>query len=126
MATLVNTMYALMLDWSIDSFLTNLVGKLKTWGNLIMILVGVVMVIAAVWQIGTGLMSNGKKQINWVVSIALLLLGGALASFGLSGNGAWNWVSGIAEGGKTTIDELGGTTTPGSTIMLLTRFIWPT
>lgn len=97
-----------MLAWDITSFLTNSATQLRTWGGLIMILIGVIMIIVAVYQIATGLMSHGKKQTNWVVAILLLLIGGALASFA-GANDAWNWVGNIAEGGKTTIDDLGST-----------------
>ena len=37
----------------------------------------------------------------------MLILGGALCSFAL-GDEAWAWVQGIAQGGKDTIDDLGG------------------
>lgn len=96
--------------WDLTTFLGNASDQLKVWGGLLMVLLGVVMVIVAVWQIAKGLISHGKTQTNWFVAIALLLLGGALASLG--GTGAWQWISGIAAGGKQTIDDLGTTIIP--------------
>lgn len=96
--------------WDLTTFLGNATTQLKTWGGLLMVLLGVVMVIVAIWQISKGLISHGKTQTNWFVAIALLLLGGALA--GLGGDAAWGWVSGIAAGGKQTIDDLGTTIIP--------------
>ena len=116
---MVNALHTLALDWTITGFLTGATTQLRTWGGLIMMLVGVVMVIVAVWQIASGLISHGKKQTNWVVAVLLLLIGGALASFGAA-NDAWAWVSKISGGGKQTIDSLGG----GTTILML-RAAWP-
>lgn len=107
---MVNHFVSSVLAWDITTFLTNATTTLKSWGSLLMILIGVVMVIVAIWQIATGLISHGKKPTNWFVAILLLLVGGALAAF--SGNAAWDWVSSIAAGGKKTIDDLGGGGTP--------------
>lgn len=109
-----NLMFSLMsnpLTFDITQFGQNLYTKLREWGNILIIIIGVVMMIVAVWQIAKGLIQHGKAQVNWAVAIALLILGGALASFGgsgVSGTGAWDWLEGIAEGGKNTIDDLGG------------------
>ena len=100
------------LTFDITKFGTNLYNKLREWGNILVIIIGVVMMIVAVWQIAKGLIQHGKAQVSWAVAIALLIIGGALASFGTAGvanpDGAWKWLEGIAEGGKTTINELGG------------------
>lgn len=108
--SIMNTIMLTMLtgagsNWSVTKFLENLTEQLKKWGGLIMVLLGVVMVIVAVYQIASGLMSHGRKQTNWFVAVALLLLGGALCVGGAGDT--WNWVTGIAAGGKQTIDDLG-------------------
>lgn len=107
-------------NWSITAFLENLSDQLVEWGGLVMLLLGVVMVIVAVYQIATGLMSHGKKQTNWFVAGGLLLLGGALVAGG--GAGTWTWVTDIAAGGKNTIDDLGAQ--GGGTIVGMLPFIF--
>lgn len=112
MGAMVNSMLlsaslGLPATFDVEAFLTNSITKLKAWGGLLIILIGVVMMVVAIWKIGSGLISHGKKQVSWAVCIIMLILGGALASFGLSGTNAWAWVQGIAEGGKNTIDDLG-------------------
>ena len=97
--------------WDLTTFLGNATAQLEIWGGLLMVLLGVVMIIVAIWRIAKGLISHGKTQTNWFVAIALLLLGGALAGLG-GGRAAWEWVSGIAKGGKQTIDDLGTTIIP--------------
>lgn len=104
------------LTFDITQFGTNLYEKLREWGNILVIIIGVVMMIVAVWQIAKGLIQHGKAQVSWAVAIALLIIGGALASFGASGiadpdAGAWKWIEDIAAGGKETINDLGGTGT---------------
>lgn len=88
-------------QWSIDNFLQNVIISLKKWGGYIVILVGVVMIICAVYQIAKGLISHGKTQVNWVVAILLLIIGGAFAA------GGWDLITNIAGGGANTINDLG-------------------
>lgn len=92
--------------WDIGSFLTNSSTTLQTWFNAALIIVGLVAIFWAAWQITTGLMSHGKKQTNWAVSIILLIVGGVLAGSG----GGFKFIQGIAGGGKKTIEDLGGGT----------------
>lgn len=93
---------AVTMDWDIGTFLQNATSTIKNWGGLIIILIGVVMVIAAVWKAAHGLMSHGKTQTNWVIVIILLVLGGAFMV------GGFTFVSHIASGGKKTLEDLGG------------------
>lgn len=92
-------------DWDIGSFLTNSSETLRVWFNAILLIVGLVAIAYATWQIVSGLMSHGKKQVNWAVSIILLLVGGVLAS-----TTGFDFMQGIAGGGKKTIEDLGGGT----------------
>ena len=92
------------LTWDLTSFLSNAENQLKAWGGGIILIIGVAMIIAAVWQIASGLMSHGKKQTNWAIALLLLIVGGAFAV------GGWGFVFNIAQGGKKTIEELGGAT----------------
>lgn len=92
--------------WDLGSFLQNATQTLKDWGGYLIILIGVVMVIAAVYQIAKGLMSHGKTQTSWPIAIILLILGGAFMV------GGFSFVSNIASGGKKTIEDLGQTIIP--------------
>lgn len=97
--------------WDLGSFLQNATTAVKTWGGYFIILVGVIMIIASVYQIARGLMSRGPQgQTNWIVAILLLLLGGAFSV------GGYEFVSSIAAGGKATIEALGNGT--GGIILL--------
>lgn len=96
--------------WDLTSFLDNAQNQVSTWGGAFLMLVGIVGVIWAAFQIVSGLMSHGKKQVSYGMNAVLLLISGALATTGLS------LVMDIAAGGKKTIEDL------GSTINLLRGF----
>lgn len=89
------------LAWDIGTFLQNATKTIKQWGSYLIILIGVVLIIVAVWQIAKGLISHGKGQTNWAVAIIMLIIGGALMA------GGFGLVSTIASGGGQTINELG-------------------
>ena len=91
--------------WDLTTFLTNSKDTLEKWFGLVTTLIGIVMIAVSIWQIASGLMSHGKKQTNWPISIILLIVGGAFA-----GANGFIWVQGIAKGGQKTIDELGNGT----------------
>lgn len=82
-------------------FIKNLTGYFKDIGNYLMIFAGVVMLIVAVVQIAKGLAGGGRGQVNWVMSILCLLVGGILIG------GGWNLASKVANIGAGTIEELG-------------------
>lgn len=92
-------------EWDLRTFLTNSFATLGDWFGLAVMILGIVAVAYAIWQIVSGLMSHGKKQTNWALAIILLLVGGALSM-----STGFSFVQGIAEGGKTTIEDLGGQT----------------
>lgn len=92
-------------NWSVTNFLNNVNSQLRSWGGVIVAIIGVIMVIVAIWNIGKGLMGGGRGQVNWVLNIILFLVGGALAF-----TGGWGLVESIADGGASTLNELGGGT----------------
>jgi uncharacterized membrane protein len=98
------------MTWDLGSFLQHSTETLKQWGGYLIILIGVVMVIASVYQIAKGLISHGKTQVSWPVAIILLILGGAFMV------GGFSFVADIASGGKQTIEDLGN----GTILMLST------
>lgn len=92
-------------SWDLRTFLQNSFRTLDQWFSLAVAIVGLVAIAWATWQIVSALMSQGRKQINWAVSIILLIVGGAL-----SASGGFQFVRGIAESGQKTINDLGGQT----------------
>lgn len=90
-------------SWDLTNFLTNSTKQIQTWGGLFLTLVGVVGIIWSAFQIISGLMSHGKKQVSYGTQVMLLLISGALSATGLS------LVTTIAQGGRKTIEDLGST-----------------
>lgn len=91
--------------FDVGTFLSNSGTTLGTWFSLASIIIGLVAIIYAIWQIASGLMSHGKKQVNWFITIILLFFGGVLT---LGTGGGFDYIKGIAGGGKQTIEDLGG------------------
>ena len=98
-------MYSIYLDWSLNSFLDNFGKSAQTWGEYIVFAIGTFMVIAAAFFIGKGLMSQGRGQTNWALTILLLIIGGALMA---TGGGGWKLLKDISGGSLKTINDLGG------------------
>lgn len=88
--------------WDLSSFLQNAKTQFQTWGGYFLAVLGIIMIIVGLYQLGSGLMSD-RKQVEWVKVIALLLIGGVLAVSGV------NVITNIADGGSATIKDLGGT-----------------
>ena len=88
--------------WAVGTFLNNLNKSIFKWGQTLVVIIGIVMVIVGVFNIAKGLMSGGKTQVNWVINILLFFIGGALAF-----SGGWNLVQDISAGGYSTLQELG-------------------
>ncbi len=89
-------------SWTIGNALSALQETVGNYGKVIIGIIGLVMVIVSVYQIAKNLISHGKGQTNWVITFALLLVGGAL----LLASG-WDLLVSIANGGQSTIDDLG-------------------
>lgn len=68
---------------SIGAVLGALRNALGTWGGYVVGILGVAALIVGLWNIVTGMISHGKKQTNWLISIALLLIGGVLMGWGI-------------------------------------------
>ncbi|MGC6586664.1 hypothetical protein ACPV3A_17055 [Paenibacillus sp. Dod16] len=91
--------------WDLGSFLENARETLGVWGSSFIMILGVLALIYSVYQIVTGLWSQGKKQTNWFVVILLLIVGGVI-----SVPTGFEFVKDIAGGGRKTIEDLGGGT----------------
>ena len=118
MNTFLTTMYYVALTgggtgggkkWSINTFLQNLGSSMQQWGKFIVFVIGGAMVIGAAYFIAKGLMSQGRSQTNWALTILLLIIGGA---FMAGSFGGWSLLQSISEGSKDTIEDLGGVILP--------------
>lgn len=87
--------------WDLGSFINNLNSRLQSWAGAGVAVLGIIMVIVALYKFGKGMMSD-RAQTNWVMVIALLLIGAALA-FG----GGWVFVQSAANFGTNTLNDIG-------------------
>ena len=89
--------------WSISKFLKNAGTSVGFWGSLFIVILGFVALIWAAYQLVTGLMSHGQKQISWPKVIIAAIVGGAFIA-----SGGWTlWTEIIAGGGGQTLIDLG-------------------
>ena len=61
--------------------LANYIGDIGQW---VIVLAGIVLLLIGAVQIVKGLASGGKGQVNWVMSIACLLVGGIMVAGGFT------------------------------------------
>ena len=75
-----------VLATKIASQLGNTAASLATWGNWIILILGIAMIIVGVYQLAKALISHGKGQPpNWFIIIGLLLVGGLLVGTSIGG-----------------------------------------
>ena len=98
-------------SWSMGKFLQSAQETLAQYGSILISLIGVAMVIVGIYQIAKNLISHGKGQTNWVVTFALIIVGGAFAV-----TGGWTMIGNFAKGSKATLDSMaqGSADTQGS------------
>lgn len=61
--------------WRVCTVINNVRNLLRFWGSALIMCIGVVMCIVGIWKIAQALISHGKTQANWVVNIALIVVG---------------------------------------------------
>lgn len=104
-------------DWDVGDFLNNVNKLAQDWGGRFLMLLGVVAVVYGVYQVVTGLMSHGKKQVAWPQVILTIIVGGGFMI------GGFNLAKSVSSVGNKTIERLGKngadskTTTPPKTII---------
>ena len=64
------------------NILQNATNFMGAAGKILIVLFGLVMVIGGVFQIAKGMLGGQRAQVNWVMAIGLILVGGALAFSG--------------------------------------------
>lgn len=102
MSTILNVPIFAANGWTLENFLNNAFKKLKGWGGILVTIIGIVMLVAGIYQVAKGLISHGKTQVSWPIAIILILLGAALAFAGV-----WGLMSDIGTGARGTIESLG-------------------
>lgn len=89
--------------WDLVSFLENAFDYLEVVGGSLVTLLGLILVIWASVLIAKKFFGNGQSQgDSWFKIVLMIIIGGALLAGGIV------LLTSIAEGGKTTIEELGG------------------
>lgn len=90
-------------DWDLVSALTNAKNYGEIIGAAVMGLAGVIVLIVAIVFVVKKLVGNDRgEQKSWLLIIAMTIVAGLLLF------GGWSMIESIAEGGNTTINDLGG------------------
>ena len=90
-------------DGSITKFITALGDQLAIWGRLIVFAIGAVMIIVGIYQVAKNLMSAGRGQANWAVTLLLIVIGGTLMA---AGGGGWSTLLTFGDDGANTLEGL--------------------
>ena len=88
----------LQLAFDLGKFFSNLTYQAGQWAGYFVAFLGLVLMVIAVVQIVKGFASHGRGQTNWLMTIAMLLVGG----FMFAG------IKTFAAIGSETIQSLGG------------------
>ena len=97
-AVMLNT--ALMYSGSIGTFIQTMGKNIGSWVKMIVMIIGVVMVGFGIYQVAKNLISHGKGQTNWVVTLALIILGAILML-----SGGWDFIKDFSTAGRKTLDD---------------------
>lgn len=93
----------LVADWDLKSFIVNATTYIKFIGGLVIALMGTAAVVWGAYKFFAKLFGGqSAAQTSWFTVALLIIVGGAAMA------GGGSLVFGIAEGGKTTIEDLGG------------------
>lgn len=97
-AVMLNT--ALMYSGSIGTFIQTMGKNIGSWVKMIVMIIGVIMVGAGIYQTAKNLISHGKGQTNWIVTLALIILGAILML-----TGGWDFIQTFSKAGRNTLDD---------------------
>lgn len=93
----------LVADWDLKSFIVNATTYIKFIGGLLVAMMGTAAVVWGAYKFFAKLFGGqSAAQTSWFTVALLIIVGGAAMT------GGGSLVFGIAEGGKTTIEDLGG------------------
>ena len=107
--------HPLVADWDLKSFLVNATTYIKFIGGLVIALLGTAAVVWGAYKFFSKLFGGqSAAQTSWGTVALLIIIGGAAMA------GGGSLVFSIAEGGKITIEDLGG-----GTILPYLLTMWP-
>ena len=93
---------ALSADWTISNFIASAQVSIMSYVQVIILIVGVVMVGVGIYQVAKNLISHGKGQTNWVVTIALIVIGGTLML-----TSGWSVIKDVGNGISGSLKNMG-------------------
>ena len=89
-------------SWTIGKFVGNLQKSVTSWVKVIVLIIGVVMVGFGIYQVAKNLISHGKGQTNWIVTFALIIIGGTLML-----TTGWEFIGTFSKGTKGSLEDMG-------------------
>lgn len=93
----------LAMKFTINGFLTNFNTKFQSWAGIIVTILGAIIMLAGIWKIGKGFISDNART-NWPMAIGALILGGLLLV------GGWSLLTNTSNDVATELNEMGGGT----------------
>ena len=91
---------AMMYNASIGNFIKSMGTNIGSWVKMIVMIIGVIMVGAGIYQVAKNLISHGKGQTNWIVTFALIIIGAILML-----SGGWQFIKDFSTAGKSTLEN---------------------
>ena len=88
--------------WTISNFITSAQKSVMSYVQVIILIIGVVMVGFGIFQVAKNLISHGKGQTNWVVTIALIVIGGTLML-----TSGWSVIKNVGNGVSGSLQNMG-------------------
>lgn len=98
---LMNQVFITMAKWDVDSALKNGLLKFKGWGDYLIMILGVILIIYSVYRFYKAVHTDGPQEGKWLKPILALLFGGLFLF------GGFKMMGTIAEGGNDTIKKWG-------------------
>lgn len=89
-----------MMYASIGKFIQSMGTNIGSWVKMIVMIIGVIMVGAGIYQVAKNLISHGKGQTNWIVTFALIIIGAILML-----SGGWSFIRAFSKAGETTLKD---------------------
>lgn len=93
----------LAMKFTINGFLTNFNSKFQSWAGIIVTILGAIIMLAGIWKIGKGFISDNART-NWPMAIGALILGGLLLV------GGWGLLTSTSNDVATELNQMGGGT----------------
>lgn len=69
----------------IGQLFANLTKRVQEWGGYFIAFIGLVLIIVGIFNVAKAFMQHGKAQVNWVLCLCMILVGGFLFAGGQGG-----------------------------------------